>query len=144
MNEIVITKDYAIPTKSEVAKQVKKLVEQATTGWVEAESIKMYGMLTALEQVIKGAKKELLPIALEEANRRGEKSFEMLNADFMIKNLPGKPDFTISEKWCKENERLEKAKKSLTRIEEDIMEEMRLAGVPRPSGGETLQVTLRK
>jgi hypothetical protein len=143
MNEIVSIKNAPIPTKTEVENQVNTLVEQIKNGWTDP--LQAYGMLTALEKVIEETKKAVKPLAIEAAKRYAEKGpFEAHNAEFMVKNLPSKYDFTDIPAWRKANLRLEKAKKNLKDVEDKIIMEVRELGCVRPSNGETLQVTLKK
>ena len=69
MNEIVISKDFAIPTKTEVANQASKLIEQVKEG--EVEAMRVYAMMTALEKVAADVKKGIMENVLTEHERYG-------------------------------------------------------------------------
>ena len=80
MNEIVITQDFAIPTKTEVANQANKLIEQVTEG--EVSAMRVYAMMTALEKVAADVKKGILENVLTEHDRYGEKTTTAYGATY--------------------------------------------------------------
>lgn len=97
MNEIVITQDFAIPTKTEVANQVNKLIEQVTEG--EVSAMRVYAMMTALEKVASDVKKGILENVLTEHDRYGEKTTTAYGATYERCEVGVKYDYTEDEEW---------------------------------------------
>lgn len=108
MNEIVITKDYAIPTKSEIAKQANKLIEQVKEG--EIEAMRVYAMLTALEKVAADVKKGIIENVLTEHERYGEKTTTVFGATYERCEVGVKYDYTGDEEWCMLQENIDAIK----------------------------------
>ena len=105
MNEIVITKDYAIPTKSEIAKQANKLIDQVKEG--EIEAMRVYAMLTALEKVAADVKKGIIENVLTEHERYGEKTTTAYGATFERCEVGVKYDYSEDEEWRMYQENIE-------------------------------------
>ena len=97
MNEIVITQDFAIPTKTEVANQAKKLIEQVTEG--EVSAMRVYAMMTALEKVAADVKKGIIENVLTEHERYGEKTTTAYGATYERCEVGVKYDYTEDEEW---------------------------------------------
>ena len=97
MNEIVITQDFAIPTKTEVASQANKLIEQVTEG--EVSAMRVYAMMTALEKVASDVKKGILENVLTEHERYGEKTTTAYGATYERCEVGVKYDYTEDEEW---------------------------------------------
>lgn len=97
MNEIVITQDFAIPTKTEVANQASKLIDQVKEG--EVEAMRVYAMMTALEKVAADVKKGILENVLTEHDRYGEKTTTVYGATYERCEVGVKYDYTEDEEW---------------------------------------------
>lgn len=97
MNEIVITQDFAIPTKTEVANQASKLIDQVTEG--EVSAMRVYAMMTALEKVAADVKKGILENVLTEHERYGEKTTTAYGATYERCEVGVKYDYTEDEEW---------------------------------------------
>lgn len=97
MNEIVITQDFAIPTKTEVANQANKLIEQVTEG--EVSAMRVYAMMTAIEKVAADVKKGILENVLTEHERYGEKTTTAYGATYERCEVGVKYDYTEDEEW---------------------------------------------
>lgn len=97
MNEIVITQDFAIPTKTEVANQANKLIEQVTEG--EVSAMRVYAMMTALEKVAADVKKGILENVLTEHDRYGEKTTTAYGVTYERCEVGVKYDYTEDEEW---------------------------------------------
>ena len=108
MNEIVITQDFAIPTKTEVANQVNKLIEQVTEG--EVSAMRVYAMMTALEKVASDVKKGILENVLTEHDRYGEKTTTAYGATYERCEVGVKYDYTEDEEWRMMQENIEAIK----------------------------------
>ena len=97
MNEIVITQDFVVPTKTEVANQASKLIEQVKEG--EVEAMRVYAMLTALEKVAADVKKGIIDNVLTEHERYGEKTTTVYGVTYERCEVGVKYDYTEDEEW---------------------------------------------
>ena len=97
MNEIVITQDFAVPTKTEVANQTSKLIEQVTEG--EVSAMRVYAMMTALEKVAADVKKGIIENVLTEHERYGEKTTTVFGVTYERCEVGVKYDYTEDEEW---------------------------------------------
>lgn len=97
MNEIVITQDFAIPTKTEVANQANKLIEQVTEG--EVSAMRAYALMTALEKVAADVKKGIIESVLTEHERYGEKITKVYGVTYERCEVGVKYDYTEDEEW---------------------------------------------
>lgn len=144
MKELVLSKDYVIPTEGEIVDQAQEIASQVEEGW--ADPIKVYGALIALEKLISAAKDKVKPLAISEAEKYEKGSFSHGGATFLLKNLPANKEdiFGWSDKWHKAKERVDKAKDNLKDTEDKLKKELKKEGLVLPTGGATIQVTLRK
>lgn len=108
MNEIVITQDFAIPTKTEVANQASKLIEQVKEG--EVEAMRVYAMMTALEKVAADVKKGIIENVLTEHERYGEKTTTVYGVTYERCEVGVKYDYTGDEEWCMMQENIDAIK----------------------------------
>ena len=108
MNEIVITQDFAIPTKTEVANQANKLIEQVTEG--EVSAMRVYAMMTALEKVAADVKKGIIENVLTEHERYGEKTTTVYGVTYERCEVGVKYDYTGDEEWCMMQENIDAIK----------------------------------
>lgn len=108
MNEIVISKDFAIPTKTEVANQASKLIEQVKEG--EVEAMRVYAMMTALEKVAADVKKGIMENVLTEHERYGEKTTTVYGVTYERCEVGVKYDYTGDEEWCMMQENIDAIK----------------------------------
>lgn len=108
MNEIVITQDFAIPTKTEVANQASKLIDQVKEG--EVEAMRVYAMMTALEKVASDVKKGIMENVLTEHERYGEKTTTVHGATYERCEVGVKYDYTGDEEWCMMQENIDAIK----------------------------------
>lgn len=108
MNEIVITQDFAIPTKTEVANQANKLIEQVKEG--EVEAMRVYAMMTSLEKVAADVKKGILENVLTEHDRYGEKTTTAYGATYERCEVGVKYDYTGDKEWCMMQENIDAIK----------------------------------
>ena len=98
MNEIVITQDYAIPTKTEVANQASKLIDQVKEG--EVSAMKVYALMSALEKVARDVKEGIMENVLTEHERYGEKTTTAYGVKYERCEVGVKYDYTGDEEWC--------------------------------------------
>jgi hypothetical protein len=108
MNEIVITQDFAIPTKMEVANQASKLIDQVKEG--EVEAMRVYAMMTALEKVASDVKKGILENVLTEHERYGERTTTVHGVTYERCEVGVKYDYTEDEEWCMMQENIDAIK----------------------------------
>ena len=99
MNEIILTQNDVVPTQALVVEQVDKIVTAVDNG--EIDALKVIGNLTALEKVAATAKKAIMPYAVNQAERWGEKSFTTFGAKFEVAEAGVKYDYSEDEKWQK-------------------------------------------
>lgn len=97
MKEIVITKDYVVPTKTEVANQTSKLIDQVKEG--EVSAMRVYAMMTALEKVAADVKKGIIENVLTEHERYGEKTTTVFGITYERCEVGVKYDYTEDEEW---------------------------------------------
>lgn len=138
MKSIVLSREFAIPTKEEIAQQIEKLAMQVEDG--EANPLQAFGLLTALEQVIVGAKKRILEPAINEAEKYGKGQFGAYNADFQVKESGVKYDFSEDGEWKDYQDTIDMVK-AQQKGRETVLKAM---GMCSKKSTTTLQVTLRK
>lgn len=138
MNEIVITKDYAIPTKSEIAKQANKLIDQVKEG--EIEAMRVYAMLTALEKVAADVKKGIIENVLTEHEHYGEKTTTAYGATYERCEVGVKYDYSEDKEWLMLEENI-KAIRTEQKARELILKETGRCG---KSSTTSVKVTLAK
>ena len=138
MNEIVITQDFAIPTKTEVANQASKLIDQVKEG--EVEAMRVYAMMTALEKVAADVKKGIIENVLTEHDRYGEKIASVYGATFERAEVGVKYDYSEDEEWLMLEENI-KAIRTEQKARELILKE---TGRCAKSSTTSVKVTLAK
>ena len=138
MNEIVITQDFAIPTKTEVANQASKLIDQVKEG--EVEAMRVYAMMTALEKVAADVKKGIIENVLTEHDRYGEKIASVYGATFERAEVGVKYDYYEDEEWLMLEENI-KAIRTEQKARELILKETGRCG---KSSTTSVKVTLAK
>lgn len=138
MNEIVITQDFAIPTKTEVAKQASKLIEQVKEG--EVEAMRVYAMMTALEKVASDVKKGIMENVLTEHERYGEKTTIAYGITYERCEVGVKYDYSEDEEWLMLEENI-KAIRTEQKARELILKETGRCG---KSSTTSVKVTLAK
>jgi hypothetical protein len=138
MNEIVITQDFAIPTKTEVANQAGKLIEQVKEG--EVEAMRVYAMMTALEKVASDVKKGILENVLTEHERYGEKTTTVFGATYERCEVGAKYDYSEDKEWLMLGENI-KAIRTEQKSRELILKETGRCG---KSSTTSVKVTLAK
>lgn len=138
MNEIVITQDFAIPTKTEVANQASKLIDQVKEG--EVEAMRVYAMMTALEKVAADVKKGIIENVLTEHDRYGEKIASVYGATFERAEVGVKYDYSEDEEWLMLEENI-KAIRTEQKARELILKETGRCG---KSSTTSVKVTLAK
>ena len=138
MNEIVITQDFAIPTKTEVANQASKLIDQVKEG--EVEAMRVYAMMTALEKVAADVKKGIIENVLTEHDRYGEKIASVYGATFERAEVGVKYDYSEDEEWLMLEENI-KAIRTEQKARELILKQ---TGRCAKSSTTSVKVTLAK
>lgn len=105
MNEILITQDFAVPTKMEVANQANKLIEQVKEG--EVSAMRVYAMMSALEKVAVNVKKGIMENVLTEHDRYGEKITTVQGVTFERCEVGVKYDYSEDKEWRMLQENIE-------------------------------------
>ena len=94
---IILSNDYQVPSKSEIAQQVENIVNKVVEGDINA--IRAYGLLTALEKLACDARKQIAEQAIAEAEKYPEKEIGVYGAKFQIKETGVKYDYTQDGEW---------------------------------------------
>lgn len=97
MNEIILSEQFAVPTKADVAKQTESIVAQVNEG--EINPMRVYGIMTALEKVAGDVKKQIMEQVLTEHDKYGTKSVGVYGATFERAEVGVKYDYTEDEEW---------------------------------------------
>lgn len=138
MQEIVLSEDFLVPTKSDIQNQVTALVGQVEDGVINP--LRAYGLLAALEKMAGDAKKELTEAAITEAMKYPEKEIGVYGAKFQIKEAGVKYDFSNDPEWCDYQEQIDLVK-AQQKGREATLKALKLCA---KSSTTTLQVTLNK
>jgi hypothetical protein len=94
---IILSNDYQVPSKSEIAQQVESIVNKVVEGDINA--IRAYGLLVALEKLAGDARKQIAEQAIAEAEKYPEKEIGVYGAKFQIKETGVKYDYTQDGEW---------------------------------------------
>ena len=97
MNEIILSEQFAVPTKADVAKQTESIVAQVQEG--EINPLRVYGIMTALEKVAADVKKGIIENVLTEHERYGEKTTTVFGVTYERCEIGVKYDYTEDEEW---------------------------------------------
>lgn len=108
MNEIILSEQFAVPTKADVAKQTESIVAQVQEG--EINPLRVYGIMTALEKVASDVKKQIMEQALTEHDKYGAKTASVYGATFERAEVGVKYDYTEDEEWRMYQENIEAIK----------------------------------
>lgn len=138
MQEIVLSEDFLVPTKSDIQNQVTALVGQVEDGVINP--LRAYGLLAALEKMAGDAKKELTEAAITEAMKYPEKEIGAYGAKFQIKETGVRYDFSNDPEWCDYQEQIDLVK-AQQKGRETTLKNLKLCA---KSSTTTVQVTLGK
>lgn len=138
MQEIVLSEDFLVPTKSDIQNQVTALVGQVEDGVINP--LRAYGLLAALEKMAGDAKKELTEAAITEAMKYPEKEIGVYGAKFQIKEAGVKYDYTNDPEWRDYQEQIDIVR-AQQKGRETVLQSLKLCA---KSSTTTLQVTLNK
>lgn len=137
-NIIKLDEQACVPTKKEITAAAEKFVERVDEGYMNP--LLAYGQITAMEQMLKEAKEKVRELALNEAERYGEKTFSTYGMDIQIKEAGVKYDYSANEYWNQLKETADVANAEL-KSHEDLL---RRLGQCAKSSTTTLSITLRK
>lgn len=138
MQEIFLSDDFLVPTKSDIQNQVTAIVGQVKDGNINP--LRAYGLLAALEKMAGDAKKELTEAAITEAMKYPEKEIGVYGAKFQIKETGVRYDFSNDPEWCDYQEQIDLVK-AQQKGREATLKALKLCA---KSSTTTLQVTLNK
>lgn len=105
MQEIVLSNNYVVPSKAEIALQVQNIADLVSNG--EIDPLRAYGLLTALEKVAGDAKKAIAEKAIAEKEKYGEKQASAYGATFEIAEAGVKYDYSVNPAWCDLQEQID-------------------------------------
>ena len=136
--DIILSEEYRVPSKAEIATQIKQITDQVADGNINP--LRAYGLLTALEKVVGEAKKNMLDLALMEADKYPEKVKDVYGAQFTIKEAGVKYDFSDSAEWNALQLQIEQLKAQQKGLETTL----KLLGKGFKTSTTTLQVNFAK
>lgn len=136
--DIILSEAYCIPSKTDIAEQVKQVTDQVADGNINP--LRAYGLLAALEKVVSEAKKNIQDLALIEADKYPEKDKSVYGATFTVKEAGVKYDYADDPEWTAlqvqiENLRAEQKGRETT---------LRMQGKYAKSSTTTLQIVFSK
>ena len=106
MQEIVLSNNYVVPSKAEIALQVQNIADLVSNG--EIDPLRAYGLLTALEKVAGDAKKAIAEKAISEKEKYGnEKQTSVYGATFEIAEAGVKYDYSVNPAWRELQEQID-------------------------------------
>lgn len=138
MQEIILSEDFLVPTKSDIQNQVTALVGQVEDGVINP--LRAYGLLAALEKMAGDAKKELTEAAITEAMKYPEKEIGAYGAKFQIKEAGAKYDYSSDPEWRDYQEQIDIVR-AQQKGREATLKALKLCA---KSSTTTVQVTLGK
>ena len=97
MTEIILSEQFAVPTKADVAKQTESIVTQVQDG--EINPLRVLAVMSALEKVATDVKKKIMDQALTEHEKYGEKTTTVFGATFERCEVGVKYDYSDDEEW---------------------------------------------
>lgn len=97
MNEIILSEQFAVPTKAEITSQTANIVAQVLEG--EINPLRVYAIMTALEKVASDVKKQIMEQVLTEHEKYGEKSVNAYGVTFERAEVGVKYDYSEDEEW---------------------------------------------
>lgn len=136
--EIILSEEYRVPSKTEIAKQVEQVTAQVAEGNINP--LRAYGLLSALEKVVSEAKKSIVELAITEAEKYPEKEIGVYGAKFQVKEAGVKYDYSSDPQWRDLQNEID-----IIRAEqkgrETVLQSLKMCA---KSSTTTLQVTLNK
>lgn len=135
---IILSEEYTIPTKAEIAEQIQRVTDQVADGTINP--LRAYGLLAALEKVVAEAKKAIQDLALMEADKYPDKTNDVYGAQFQIKEAGVKYDFSDSPEWNALQVQIEELKARQKGVETTL----KALGQCAKSSTTTLQVNFSK
>ena len=136
--DIILSEEYRVPSKTEIAKQVEQVTAQVEDGNINP--LRAYGLLVALEKVISEAKKSILELAIKEAEKYPEKEIGAYGAKFQIKEAGVKYDYSQDGEWQSYQDQIEEIR-ARQKGRETTLQALKQCA---KSSTTTLQVTLNK
>ncbi len=136
--DIILSEEYRVPTKQEIAAQIKQVTDQVADGTINP--LRAFGLLSALEKVVSEAKKNMLDLALMEADKYPERDKSVYGAVFTIKESGVKYDFSDNAEWNALQIQIEQLKAQQRGLETTL----KLLGKYAKSSTTTLQVNFAK
>lgn len=138
MQEIVLSEDFLVPTKSDIQNQVTAIVGQVKDGNINP--LRAYGLLAALEKMAGDAKKAIAEQAINEAEKYPEKEIGVYGAKFQVKETGVKYDYSSDPEWRDYQEQIDIVR-AQQKGRETVLQSLKLCA---KSSTTTLQVTLNK
>lgn len=137
-NNVVLSNDYQVPSKAEIALQVQGIVNKVSGG--EIDPLRAYGLLTALEKVAGDARKQIAEQAINQAAKYPEKEIGAFGAKFQIKECGVKYDYSSDPQWRDLQAEIDTIRAE-QKGRETVLQQLKMCA---RSSTTTLQVTLGK
>lgn len=97
MEAIILSEQFAVPTKADVAAQANSIIAQVQEG--EINPLRVLAIMTALEKVCADVKKGIAENVLTEHEKYGEKIASAYGATFERSEVGVKYDYSEDEEW---------------------------------------------
>lgn len=137
-NNVVLSNDYQVPSKAEIALQVQGIVAKVADG--DIDPLRAYGLLTALEKLAGDARKQIAEQAINQAAKYPEKEIGAFGATFQIKEAGVKYDYTSDPQWRDFQNEIDTIRAE-QKGRETVLQQLKMCA---KSSTTTLQVTLSK
>lgn len=135
---IILSNDYQVPSKTEIAVQVQRVVDKVSDG--EIDPMRAYGLLAALEKMASDARRQIAGQAVAEAEKYAEKEIGLFGARFQIKETGVRYDYSQDGEWQSYQDQLDEIR-ARQKGRETTLQALRQCA---KSSTTTLQVTLSK
>lgn len=97
MNKIILSEQFEVPTKADVAAQANSIIAQVQEG--EINPLRVLAIMTALEKVCVDVKKAIAENVLTEHEKYGGKIASVYGATFERAEVGVKYDYSEDEEW---------------------------------------------
>lgn len=115
-----------------------QVINQVQEGFIDP--LDTLAKLSFLSQTIEQALKAIRPIALNEAEKYGEKNFDAFGVNFQIKETAVKYDYSQNEEW----QQFDEQEKELKLLKKQLEDRLKFSKQAIKSSTTTVQVTLKK
>lgn len=97
MNGIILSKEFAVPTKTDITNQAQSLIAQVKEN--EVQALKAYAIMTALEKLAEDVKKAIAEKVVTEHESYGQKIVDAWGVTFERSEVGVKYDYSEDDEW---------------------------------------------